>query len=352
MEKIVVLKGAERVRRRPAVIFGSDDLEGVKKAFDNMLDVFKEACARGYGDRIKVTLDADHTVEIEKNGRGLYFGDGDAIWQELFCMLFASGQLGADKRSAFDAPAGEAEIAEALDLCAVQCASAYMDVCSVREGVEYKLHFEKGENVGGLKKAPCDEVDGLRIRFKPDPLVFTDTALPAAYIEQQLQVAALALPGVTVAFGDKQFVYQDIADYLTGEPCFTVSLTAEGQERYNKPRYTAKMKVALCFVKEGGFAKCIHNGKECACGGAHLDGIVDEIWRYAQWDLNSKLTKKALLKHLQLLLITEAPVTVWTNATQTRIQNILLRDMAADTIDDNFRLYLKENKEYIKTIMK
>lgn len=353
--KIEILRGPERVRRRPAVLFGSDDIEGVKKAVDEMLNIFVQECERGYGDRLAVTMYTDHSVALQLHGRGLFLGSDDAIWQELFCALFVESPLGAPKRSAFEEPKAEGEeIAEALYFCAVQCASEYMDVRSVRDGVAYELHFEKGENVGGLSKMPCSEPEGLYIRFKPDGLVFTDIALPAEHLEQRLQVAAIALPKLQATFrretadGFAQTVYScpELTDYLTGTPCYTARLAAEGQERYDKPRYTAEVKVALCFVKEGGFTKCIHNMQEYTHGGTHLDAIIDEIWRYTRWELGRKVTKKALLKHLQLVLVTNSQYTIWANAARTSLSNTLLRDMSQDTINESFWDYLKENKKY------
>lgn len=361
MEQIEILRGADRVRRRPAVLFGSDGIEGVKTAFDHLLNMFLQEYQRGYGDRIAVTLYADHAVELQGNGRGLFLGSGDAIWQELFCALFVAGTFGAPKRSAFEEPKAEGEeLIEALDVGAVQCASEYMDVRSVRDGTEYKLRFEKGENVGGLSKTPCSEPDGLWIRFKPDGLVFTETALPAAHIEHKLQTAALALPKLQATFrcetadgfDTRQYACPELTDYLTGKPCYTASLTAEGQERYDKPRYTAQVKVALCFVKEGGFTKCVHNMQEYTHGGTHLEAIIEQIGRYVHWELGRNIRKRTLLKHLQLVLVTDSQYTVWANATRTSLCNTLLRDMAEDTINNEFLDYLKDHKEYFRKLFK
>lgn len=177
-------------------------------------------------------------------------------------------------------------------LCAVQYASEYMDVRVRRDGQESCLRLEKGENVGGITRRSSAEASGTYIRFKPDPTVFTDIVLPAEAVVRKANSLALVIPGLPVTFRretdtgfeERVFCYPaGIADYLktsSAVPVYTAALEAEGQVRYNRPRYTAKVQVGIGFSEEPGFIACYHNQKELTCGGTHVDKLISEIGKF------------------------------------------------------------------------
>ena len=349
--KIEVLRGAERVRRRPAVLFGSDDIEGVKRMLTDLLDIFLQEHQRGYGDRLTLSKFTDGALEIQYNGRGLYL---DGTWQELFCALFADSVSGAAKRSAFDTPErGELDFLESLSLCAAQCASEYMEVRVIRDGYCRKLQFKQGEPTGQPEVTACTDPSGTTIRFKPDPLVFTETELPLETLEHALYIAALSSPGLQTCLlpENKVYFYPEGISGVLKQPVYSRSMEAKGQERYNRPLYQAKIRVALCFAQQG-FVTCIHGKKELPWGGTHLDAILEKLHKYINWDLPGRISKKKLAEHLQLVIHTESDVTCWVTAGKMAIENKLLRDMAEDTIDEQFRTFLKENKEAIQKALK
>ena len=253
-----------------------------------------------------------------------------------------------------------------MDICSVQYASEYMDVSVVRDGFKQTLHFEKGHNIGGLSRTFCNEPTETHIRFKPDPEVFSQIALPKHRISDALQTIAVQIPGIKiifrhetpVGFEETEFCYpKGIVDFLQRqnnniEPLclYTAELTAEGQERYNKPRYTAGIKIAVRFAKDAGFVKCYHNLKELTCGGTHCDTAIERIGDYIGFVLGSKVKEEKLLKHLQLVIATNAEITSWVNSTQTAIENILIRDLTQDVIGDAFHHYIKQHAEFLSEL--
>lgn len=362
--QIVILRGAERVRKRPAVIFGSDGMYGVAAAVQMLLDIVAEEGAKGYCDCITITGHQDGSVGIQDNGRGIFLGDG--MWENLFCQLFAQSPYcdAAKPGNIFEVPGeSEKQDRECMELCAVQYASEYMDVCVHRDGYAYRLHFEKGENIGGLTTTPSAEPTGTYIRFKPDAAVFTQIDLPAEVLTAQAQLLAMLHCGMQVCYRretatgyeETVFCYETgIADYLqeksincTVSEIYTAEIAAEGQDRYNRPKYAAAVKIGLCFSKEPGFVECYHNHRALPHGGSHLDQLLIEVRRCLEKTMNRKIRKQDLLAHLRLVAVSDAEITYWVNGTRNSIQNVLIRDMAQDAIRDRFHSFAERNKEVL-----
>jgi DNA gyrase subunit B len=170
-ESISSLKGADRVRKRPGVIFGSDGLDGCEHSMFEILSNSIDEAREGHGDRIVITRYADHSIEIEDFGRGIpvdYNAREERYnWELVFCELYAGGKYNTNEAESYEFSLG----LNGLGACATQYASEYFDVEVHRDGFRYNLHFERGENVGGLKKEPistrCRQT-GTRQRWKPD----------------------------------------------------------------------------------------------------------------------------------------------------------------------------------------
>lgn len=178
-DSIEQLKGPDQVRKRPSVIFGSDDIEGCKHAVFEIISNSIDEAREGFGNKIIVTKYTDGCVEVQDFGRGapVDFNNKEQCynWQLLFCTLYAGSKYNNTSGSNYEYSIG----LNGLGLCATQFASEYMDAEIKRDGFKYNLHFEKGVNVGGLKKEPYDGKDtGTRIRWKPDIKVFTDVDIP------------------------------------------------------------------------------------------------------------------------------------------------------------------------------
>ena len=223
-ESIVVLKGADRVRKRPAVIFGSDGLDGCAHSVFEILSNSVDEAREGFGKKIVVTRYADHSVEVEDFGRGVPVAynenEGRENWELVFCEMYAGGKFNTNEAENYEYSLG----LNGLGLCATQYASEYMDVDVYRDGYHYTLHFEEGENVGGLKKEPYNgRRTGTRTRWKPDLKVFTEIDIPVSYYEDTLKRQAVVNNGLLFelrnqtdhGFETKQFCYENgIADYL------------------------------------------------------------------------------------------------------------------------------------------
>ena len=179
---ISALKGAERVRKRPGVIFGSDGIEGCCHCVFEILSNSIDEAREGYGNTITVTRFLDSSISVSDNGRGIPVGfnekEGRYNWELVFCELYAGGKYNNNSGSNYEFSLG----LNGLGACATQYASEYMDVEILRDKQRYTLRFEKGENAGGLKSEPFSgKTTGTTIKWRPDIEVFTDIDIPLEY---------------------------------------------------------------------------------------------------------------------------------------------------------------------------
>ena len=200
-ESIVALKGADQVRKRPAVIFGSDGIEGCQHSIFEILSNSIDEAREGYGKVITITQYADHSFEIEDHGRGIPVGYNKAEdlynWQLVFCQLYAGGKYKNNDSGNYEYSLG----LNGLGLSATQFASEYMDAEIRRDGKKYTLHFEKGENVGGLTTEDYAKKDtGTKIKWKPDLDVFTDIEIDSNYMIDVIKRQAIVNAGIKFVF--------------------------------------------------------------------------------------------------------------------------------------------------------
>ena len=377
--KIIVLKGPDRVRKRPAVIFCSSDAEGAFHAFSTFMDVLVREAILGYSKKISVAIHDDGSITIRNDDRGMILNEeiinSKPAWQNIFCDfgvgprepdegyydLLAKHQdtLYGDGTEFPDYPIASDY---AFDLCCVQYVCKYMTVETVRDGVRKIVSFKKGYPVSDLEKAFTDELPGTTVHLKFDSEVFTETKIDIELMRRYLQVLAITIRGLRCDFIVDElavtYSYQypnGISDYIPNECFHFKEKEATGRDRYNRPEYKARVRIAVGFDQYAARSECFHNYRELGHGGAHLDAVKHKIKRELEWrglhdDLNEEDSEKlvdTLMNHLVIVLETNCPINItrWVNGTRTAIENAMLSDIAADLIDDDFLYFLKQNKD-------
>ncbi len=378
-DSITSLKGADRVRKRPGVIFGSDGLEGCQHAVFEILSNAIDEAREGHGKVITVTRFLDKSVQVEDQGRGCPVDwnekEGRYNWELVFCELYAGGKYNNEQTENYEFSLG----LNGLGACATQYASAYMDVTVLREGKEYKLHFEKGENVGGLQVEELTankKRTGSCIRWLPDLEVFTDIDVPVEYYRDVMKRQAVVNAGVTFRlkrevssgkFETEEFVYeQGIADYineLAGEEALTapVCWDAErrGRDREDKPEYKVKLNVALCFSNRIKLVEHYHNSSFLEHGGSPekatrlaLVGAIDKYLRennkYQKGE--SKVTYPDVQECLVLVSNNFSTQTSYENQTKKSITNKFIQETMAEFLRSRLEIYFIENRDSAEKI--
>ncbi|MFR2095656.1 DNA gyrase/topoisomerase IV subunit B [Eubacterium sp.] len=370
-ESIKSLKGADRVRKRPAVIFGSDGIEGCEHSIFEIMSNSIDEAREGYGKKIIITRYNDGSVEVQDFGRGIpvdYNKNEEKFnWELLFCELYAGGKYDNGKDN-YEFSLG----LNGLGLCATQYASEYMDAEVKTGGFKYTLHFEHGENIGGLTKEPYVKRGdtGTKIKWKPDLKVFTDINVPVDYFIETIKRQAIVNDGITFIFKNQltatqfettEFCYENgIKDYvaeIAGEDAFTTPQYWEcervGRDRDDLDDYKLKIKAALCFSLKRQLKEYYHNSSFLEHGGApekaFRSAFVSQINAYLKQ--NNKFNKNDSQINVQdieecviFVVSSFSTQTSYENQTKKAITNKFIQEAMTDFFRKQLEVYFIENK--------
>ena len=378
-ESISSLKGADRVRKRPGVIFGSDGLEGCEHAVFEILSNAIDEAREGHGRLITVTRFSDLSIQVEDMGRGCPVDwnekEGRYNWELVFCELYAGGKYDNENSENYEFSLG----LNGLGSCATQYASRYMDVTVWREGKEYTLHFERGEIVGQMQTRLLPDSQkrktGTRIHWLPDLDVFTDISIPPDYYRDVMKRQAVVNAGVTfrlrnqngAAFDTEDFLYENgIADYireLAGLDAFTEPVCWEcerrGRDRADKAEYKVKLNIACCFSNKHPVVEHYHNSSFLEHGGSPekatrlafvyaIDKYLRDHGKYTKDE--SKITYPDVQDCLILVSNNFSTQTSYENQTKKSITNKFIQDAMNDFLREQLQVYFIENPDAAEKI--
>lgn len=370
-ESISSLKGADRVRRRPAVIFGSDGIEGCCHSIFEILSNSIDEAREGHGDHIIITRYLDHSIEIQDFGRGCpvdYNANEERYnWELVYCELYAGGKYNTNEGESYEYSLG----LNGLGACATQYSSEYMDVEVFRDGFQYNLHFEKGENIGGLSKtAVKTKKTGSRTKWRPDLDVFTDIDVSADFFRDILKRQAVVNKGLVFEFKNQtengfeteEFVYSNgISDYLqeiAGEETITSPQYWEterrGRDRADKPEYKVKLSVAVVFSNRAKQIEYYHNSSWLEHGGsperAVKQAFVSQIDTYLKQN-NKYLKGEGKIGYTDvedcLVLVSSSfsTQTSYENQTKKSINNKFIYEAMTEFLKHQLEVYFIENPD-------
>ena len=375
-ESISALKGADRVRKRPGVIFGSDGLEGCEHAFFEILSNSIDEAREGYGSEIHVTRYLDHSIRVEDFGRGMPLDYNEKEqrynWELIYCELYAGGKYSNDSGENYEYSLG----LNGLGACATQYSSEFFDVISRRDGYEYRLHFARGENrtdaPNGMIKTPyAGKKTGTVQHFKPDIQVFTDIDIPLAFYQETLKRQAVVNAGLRFILKDEtgpdrfetyEFLYENgIRDYvaeLAGETALTApqyfKTERTGRDRPDKPEYRVKVEAAFCFSNAAPLIEYYHNSSFLEHGGAPdkaarsafvsaLDTYLKKTNKYQKNE--SKVGWNDISDSLILVTNGFSTYTSYENQTKKAITNRFIQEMMTEFLRSSLEVYFTENRQ-------
>lgn len=367
-ESITSLKGADRVRLRPAVIFGSDGILGCQHSIFEIISNSIDEAREGFGDLIKISYFKDNSITIEDNGRGIpvdYNTKEERFnWELLFCELYAGGKYLNNNGENYEFSLG----LNGLGLCSTQYSSEYMDVTIFRDGFEYNLSFKKGENVGGLKKQKTNKKEtGSKIHWKPDTEVFTDINVSIEYFKEMIKRQCIVNAGLKFELYDEQadettyFCYENgVKDYIKEisdgksftEPTYFFN-ECFGKDREDKDEYKLKFEIAFAFNNEINLTEYYHNSSYLEYGGspdkAVKSAFVYSIDKYIKSNnLYKKDEKKIVYSDIEdsliIIINSFSTQTSYENQTKKAITNKFIQDAMTDFLKEKLEVYFIENK--------
>ena len=367
---ISMLKGEERVRKRPAVIFGSDDLEGCKHAVFEILSNAIDEAREGHGDTVIVTRYEDNSVEVEDFGRGCPVDWNEKEqrynWELVFCEMYAGGKYGENGEN-YEYSLG----LNGLGSCATQYASRFFDATVRRDGYKYTLHFERGRNVGGLKKEPTDrKKTGSVFHWQPDDEVFTDIRIPVEYYRDVLKRQAVVNPGIRFKFRNQvgksfeteEYCYENgIREYLeeiVGDDAFTMPTYWEaerrGRDAANRPEMKLKITASFCFSKKLSRTEYYHNSSWLEYGGspdkavrsaftAAFDKFLRDNNKYTKNE--SKVTVQDVLDSLVIITNCFSTIGCFENQTKKSVNSKFTQDAMTAFFKEQLQVWFLENRQ-------
>lgn len=367
-ESISSLKGADRVRLRPSVIFGSDGLEGCEHSVFEILSNAIDEAREGYGNKIEIILGKDNDITVCDHGRGIpvdYNANEERYnWELLFCEMYAGGKYNNNSGDNYEFSLG----LNGLGLCSTQYSSEYMDVTIYRDGCKYELNFQKGENIGGLIKEETNvKKTGTTIHWKPDREVFTDINIPLEYYQDILKKQCIVNAGLTFELIDdkngEKYTYcypEGIKDYIaeiSGDKNLTeiqyYSGEGKGRDRADKEEYKLKFELAFCFNNEVNALEYYHNSSFLEYGGspdkAVKSAFVYAIDNYLKTNtLYNKNEKKIVFSDVEdslvLIINSFSTITSYENQTKKSITNKFIQEFLTDYLKKQLEFYFIENK--------
>lgn len=369
-ESISQLKGADRVRKRPSVIFGSDGIDGCQHAMFEILSNAIDEAREGYGDKIIVTRFLDKSIEVQDFGRGIpmEFNEKEQRynWELVFCEMYAGGKYNTNDGGSYEYSLG----LNGLGLCSTQYASEYMEAEIHKNGTKYTMHFKVGEPVGELQREAYTKRDtGTRIRWKPDLKVFTDIDIPLAYYQDTLRRQSVVNAGVRFILRDQtsanhfetyEYLYENgIVDYVkafVGDKALSDlqvwQTERRGRDRADKPEYKVKINAALCFSNKKQLKEYYHNSSFLEHGGApdkavrsafvsQLDAYLKSNGKYLKTD--SKISFQDVEDCLVLVVSSFSTLTSYANQTKESITNKFIQEAMTEFFRHQLEVYFIEN---------
>ena len=373
-QSIKSLKGAERVRKRPAVIFGSDGIEGCQHSFIEILANAVDEAREGYGNKIIVKKFRDLSLEVEDFGRGVPLGYNEKEkrwnWELVYCELYAGGKYDNNEgNAAYQFSLG----LNGLGAAATQYASAWMNVRSYNGATLSEMRFQRGEPKGKLSVRDLNDKDtkkrGTVIRWLPDLDVFTENDSPVTFLAATLRRQALVNAGLRFILeveGENgktertEFYYENgISDYLS-EVTEGIAMTApvlwkletKGKDRDDLPEYKLKAEIAFCFAKSGT-VEYYHNSSFLEYGGAPdkavrtafvaaIDQHIKKVGKYGKND--GKISFQDIADNLSVIVNSASTQTSYENQTKKAITNKFIGKALTDFLKTNLEIYLTENQ--------
>ena len=373
-QSISALKGADRVRKRPGVIFGSDGLDGCEHSYFEILSNSVDEAREGHGNEIITTLYKDKSIKVDDHGRGVPLGYNQKEerwnWDLIYCELYAGGKYDNNGGgSAYEFSLG----LNGLGACATQYTAEFMEVYSYDGAYERHISFRKGNPVTGiLEERPLERREkrtGTVIHWRPDKEVFSDINIPADHIRDILRRQAVVNAGISFvlheeledgSFTDDKYFYENgISDYIkeiVGDSAKTEPvlwhLETQGRDAADRPEYRLISDFSFCISNTTSRLEYYHNSSFLEHGGSP-DRAVKSAFTFAidkylkssgKYNKNeAKITFVDVADCLVYISNSFSTITSYENQTKKAITNSFIYEAMNEFLRKNLEIFFTEH---------
>lgn len=365
--QIQVLEGLEAVRKRPGMYIGTTSIDGLHHLVWEIVDNSIDEALAGYSDHIEVVIEADNTITVTDNGRGIPVDTqektGRPAVETVFTMLHSGGKFGG---GGYKVSGGLHGVGAAV----VNALSSHLYVEVSRNGKVYREEFERGNIAKELEIVGTSEHTGTKVNFKADPTIFTDTTdFKYNVLKERIRELAFLNKGLRISLEDKREEREesDSFFYEGGIQSFVEYINEDKQVLHEKPIYLEgesdgiQVEIALQYTTDYAtkilsFANNIHTHE----GGTHESGLKAGLTRvindYARSnnllkDSDDNLSGDDTREGLTIVLSVKHPDPQFEGQTKTKLGNSEVRTITDRLFSSNYESFLLENPKVAKIII-
>src|SRR5574344_545179 len=362
---IKVLEGLEAVRKRPGMYIGSTDKRGLHHLVWEIVDNSIDEVINGFGNKIKIILHKDHSVTVSDEGRGVPVGkhaSGMSTPEVIYTVLHAGGKF---ESGGYKVSGGLHGVGASV----VNALSKWMEVYARRDGYEYYIRFENGgKTIVPLKKLDKTNKTGTKVRFLPDPEIFSTTTFSYSTIVERMQECAFLIKDLTIEIVDEKEEKSDVFHYEDGLKSFVEYLNDDKKELHKVMSFAGskdRINVEVAFQYTDTYSENIIsfvNNVKTIDGGSHEVGFKTALTKvfneYARGngllkEKDGPLDGSDAREGLSAVISLKIPENIlqFEGQTKSKLGTPQARSVVESLVYEKLSFYLEENKETASTIM-
>lgn len=362
---IKILEGLEAVRKRPGMYIGSTDKKGLHHLVWEIVDNAMDEVINGYGKKIKVIINADNSLTVIDEGRGVPTGmhvSGKSTPEVIYTVLHAGGKF---ESGGYKVSGGLHGVGGSV----VNALSEWMEVNIKRDGYEHYIRFEKGGKVAvPLKQIGKTSKTGTTVTFKPDPEIFPITNFSYTTIVERMQESAFLINNLTIEIEDVADNKKEMFHYEDGLSSFVEYLNDDKKELHKVYSFNGKkndINVDVAFQYTDTYSENIVsfvNNVKTNDGGSHEIGFKTALTRvfndYARNNGYLKPKDKNLegpdtREGLTAIISLQIPEVLlqFEGQTKSKLGTPIARNVVEAIVSEKLQFFLEENKAIATKIM-
>ncbi len=362
--QIQILEGLEAVRKRPGMYIGSTSERGLHHLVYEVVDNSIDEALAGFCDRIDVTIEADDSITVVDNGRGIpvdMHESGKPAVEVVLTVLHAGGKFGGEGYKVSGGLHG-------VGVSVVNALSSSMDVEVRRDGKIHSIRFRQGVTASSLTVIGETEKTGTKVHFVPDPEIFTVTHYSFDTLKHRLRELAFLNQGITIRLIDKRGEgREETYFYEGGIRSFVEHLNRKKEVIHPTPIYFNGIKddtvVEIAMQYNDSYMENIYsfvNNINTEEGGTHLAGFKIALTRAA----NDFARKQGILKEkdgnlsgedvregLTCVISLKIHEPQFEGQTKTKLGNSEVRGIVDSIVTEGLTEYFEENPAITKKVI-
>ena len=365
-DQIQILEGLEAVRKRPGMYIGSTSSKGLHHLVYEIVDNSVDEALAGYCTEIDVQINADNSITVTDNGRGIPVGinakSGLPAVQVVFTILHAGGKFGG---GGYKVSGGLHGVGASV----VNALSEWLEVRVCRDGSIYEQRYERGKVMYPLKiVGSCDpEKTGTKVTFLPDKEIFEDTVYDFDVLKNRLREMAFLTKGIKIILrDDREDKKEKVFHYECGIKEFVQYLNRSKTPLYENVIYCEgtvnNISVEVAFQHNDDYNESIYsfvNNINTPEGGMHLTGFRNAITKtfndYARSnkllkDSEQNLTGEDIREGLTAIVSVKIENPQFEGQTKQKLGNSEARGAVDNVVTEQLTYFLEQNPTVAKMI--